>query len=57
MPDKPTHNCSIESFNGRLRDESLNKHLFNNLAQAREIIEACTIDSNTTDYTQNRLHS
>ena len=47
MPGKPTQNGFIESFNGRLRDECLNEHLFSNLAQAREIIEAWRIDYNT----------
>ena len=44
MPGKPTQNGFIESFDGRLRDECLNEHLFSNLAQAREIIEAWRID-------------
>src|SRR4051794_18966980 len=30
-PGKPTQNGFIESFNGRLRDECLNEHLFSNL--------------------------
>ena len=47
MPGKPTQNGFIESFNGRLRDECLNEHLFSNLAQAREIIEAWRVDYNT----------
>lgn len=46
-PGKPTQNGFIESFNGRLRDECLNEHLFSNLAHAREIIEAWKIDYNT----------
>jgi hypothetical protein len=40
-------NTVIESFDGRLRDECLNKHLFANLAAARRIIEAWRIDYNT----------
>jgi putative transposase len=39
-PGKPMQNAFIESFNGRLRDECLNEHLFNGLASARRIIEA-----------------
>jgi hypothetical protein len=39
-PGKPTQDSFIESFNGRLRDECLNEHLFANLAEARRIIEA-----------------
>ena len=33
-------------FNGRLRDECLNEHLFGNLSAARRIHEAWRIDSN-----------
>jgi transposase InsO family protein len=33
-PGKPTQNGFIESFNGRLRDECLNEHLFSSLAEA-----------------------
>ncbi len=47
-PGKPTQNGFIESFNGRLRDECLNEHLFSNLSHARQIIEAWKIDYNTT---------
>lgn len=46
-PGKPTQNSFIESFNGRLRDECLNEHLFANLAEARRIIEAWRVDYNT----------
>jgi len=38
-PGKPNQNAYIESFNGRLRDECLNEHLFINLDHARQIIE------------------
>ena len=38
-PGKPTQNGFIESFNGKLRDECLNEHLFANLPEARRIIE------------------
>jgi putative transposase len=38
QPGKPTQNCFIESFNGRVRDECLNENLFFNLSHAREII-------------------
>ena len=30
-PGKPTQNAFVESFNGRLRDECLNEHLFDRL--------------------------
>ena len=46
-PGKPTQNAFVESFNGRLRDECLNEHLFDSLGDARRIIEAWRIDYNT----------
>ncbi len=46
-PGKPTQNGFIESFNGRLRDECLNEHLFASLPEARRIIEAWKTDYNT----------
>lgn len=46
-PGKPTQNGFIESFNGRLRDECLNEHLFTSLPEARRIIEVWRIDYNT----------
>ena len=45
-------NGFVESFNGRLRDECLNEHLFDTLKHAREIIEEWRNDYNT-----NRPHS
>ena len=45
-PGKPQQNGFVESFNGRLRDECLNEHLFSSLAAARQIIEAWRIDYN-----------
>ena len=38
-PGKPHQNAYVESFNGRLRDECLNEHLFTNLLHARTVIE------------------
>ena len=46
-PGKPMQNAFVESFNGRLRDECLNEHVFTTLAKARRIIEAWRIDYNT----------
>jgi transposase InsO family protein len=46
-PGKPMRNAFMESFNGRLRDECLNEHIFGNLAEARKIIENWRIDYNT----------
>src|ERR1700680_2287061 len=51
-PGEPTQNGFVESFNGRLRDECLNEHLFANLNEARQIIEEWRIDYNT-----NRPHT
>ena len=46
-PGKPMQNGFVESFNGRLRDECLNEHLFTSLPHARQVIEAWRIDYNT----------
>jgi putative transposase len=46
-PGKPMQNAFVESFNGRLRDECLNEHVFTTLAEARRIVEAWRIDYNT----------
>src|SRR4051794_37379830 len=43
---KPMQNGFVESFNGPLRDECRNEHLFANLNEARQIIE-WRIDYNT----------
>ena len=45
-PGKPMQNAFVESFNGRLRDECLNEHLFQGLRDARRIIEAWRADYN-----------
>lgn len=47
-PGKPMQNAFVESFNGRLRDECLNEHLFHTLPEARSLIEEWRIDYNTT---------
>ena len=46
-PGKPTQNAFAESFQGRMRDECLNEHVFTSLAAARRIVEAWRIDYNT----------
>ena len=51
-PGKPIQNATIESFNGKLRDECLNQYLFRNLEEAREIIETLR-----NDYNRTRPHS
>jgi hypothetical protein len=45
-PGKPMQNGFMESFNGKLRDECLNEHVFSSLTEARHIIEAWRIDYN-----------
>ena len=51
-PGKPMQNGFVESFNGRMRDECLNEHLFPSLRHARNLIAAWRIDFN-----QHRPHS
>ena len=51
-PGSPWQNAWIESFNGRLRDELLNSEQFDNLLEARVVIEDWRID-----YNMNRPHS
>lgn len=46
-PGKPTQNAFIESFNGRFREECLNRSWFVSLADARRQLEAWRIDYNT----------
>lgn len=48
---KPTDNAFIETFNGTLRDECLNLHWFDDLAQASALIEAWR-----RDYNESRPH-
>jgi putative transposase len=51
-PGKPMQNGLVESFNGRLRDECLNEHLFESLRHARVLIAAWR-----HDYNHNRPHT
>lgn len=51
-PGKPTDNAKIESFNDRLREESLNAHWFLSLEDARDKIERWR-----SDYNQSRPHT
>ena len=46
QPGCPTQNAYPESFNGRLRDECLNQHVFLDLDHAVELIEAWVEDYN-----------
>jgi putative transposase len=45
-PGKPSQNATIESFNGRMRDECLNQHWFRTVDEARSVIEAWREDYN-----------
>ena len=51
-PGKPMENGYIESFNGKFRDECLSLHWFEDLEQARGIIEDWRWEYNNT-----RAHS
>ena len=51
-PGKPQQNGFVESFNGRMRDEVLNKTLFRSLAHARAVLAAWR-----RDYNKQRPHS
>ncbi len=51
-PDKPQQSGFVESFNGMLRDESLNEEVFASLAEARTVIERWRLD-----YKLNRPYS
>ena len=51
-PGKPIENAYIESFNGRLRDECLNDHVFASLRDAKRKVEAWRVD-----YNHHRPHS
>jgi putative transposase len=46
-PGKPNDNAFIESFNSRLRDESLNEHWFTSMRDAARKIEAWRVAYNT----------
>jgi putative transposase len=46
-PGKPTQNAFAESFQGRMRDECLNEHLFFTMNHARAVIRAWVHDYNT----------
>ena len=51
-PGKPMQNGSIESFNGRFREECLDQSWFTSLPEARRIIEAWRLD-----YNEHRPHT
>lgn len=45
-PGKPMQNGFVESFNGRMRDELLNEHLFDSLRHARSLVAKWRDDFN-----------
>ena len=45
-PGKPVENAFIESFNGKLRDECLNSHVFASVAEAQVVLDAWREDYN-----------
>jgi putative transposase len=51
-PGRPVENAFIESFNGRLRDECLNSHVFASVAEAQALLDAWR-----DDYNRVRPHS
>jgi putative transposase len=51
-PGRPVENAFIESFNGRLRDECLNSHVFGSVAEAQALLDVWR-----DDYNRVRPHS
>jgi len=51
-PGRPVENAFIESFNGRLRDECLNSHVFGSVAEAQAVLDVWR-----DDYNRVRPHS
>jgi len=51
-PGKPNQNASVESFNGRLRDEFLNEYAFPTIFHARRALETWR-----RDYNEDRPHT
>jgi putative transposase len=51
-PGRPVETAFIESFNGRLRGECLNSHVFGNVAEAQALLDAWR-----DDYNRVRPHS
>jgi putative transposase len=45
-PCKPTDNAFVESFNGTFRDECLNVHWFETLAEAKQLLESWRLEYN-----------
>lgn len=45
-PGRPVENAFIESFNGKLRDECLNSHVFVSVVEAQVVLDAWREDDN-----------
>src|SRR5262247_2397666 len=45
-PGKPTDNAYVESFNGTFRDECLNAHWFESIADARAVVKSWRVEYN-----------
>lgn len=45
-PGKPTQNCFVESFNGKMRDELLNTRWWRTITEAREAVAEHRVDYN-----------
>jgi len=52
QPGKPMQNGAVESFNGKVRDEFLNQHIFTNIKEAKELAASWR-----EDYNEQRPHS
>lgn len=52
QPGKPMQNGTVESFNGKVRDEFLNQHLFISIKEAKKLAESWR-----EDYNEKRPHS
>jgi len=52
QPGKPMQNGAVESFNGKVRDEFLNQHLFLSIKEAKELAESWR-----EDYNERRPHT
>ena len=46
-PGSPWENGYVESFNGKLRDELLNREIFDTLLEAQVLIERWRVEYNT----------
>ena len=51
-PGSPWENGYVESFNGKLRDELLNREIFCSLWEAKVLVERCR-----REYNEDRPHS